>query len=90
MPKTQEEVKQEIQVIISGLEISAQNELLNFANYLAEKQRKTYADHWLEVAKRPVDAEPLSAEEQTQLEDESGYVDGKEAKREFNLKVDLP
>jgi len=45
---------------------------------------------WNEISRIDPDDIPLSEEETQQLNNDEGFVTGEEAKREFNLKIDLP
>lgn len=52
--------------------------------FLLQKVTKKHWDNILEIDGS------LNEEEKKSLDDDSGYVSGKEAKSEFRLQVDLP
>lgn len=58
----------------------------DYMQYLAIRDRPD----WNEIAQLDPDDIPLSDEEVEQLNANEGFVSGEEAKREFNLKIDLP
>jgi hypothetical protein len=64
----------------------AKQSAFDYIQYLSVKDRPD----WNEIAQLDPDDTPLSDEEMLQLNSDEGFVTGGEAKREFNLKVDLP
>lgn len=65
---------------------NAKQSALDYIQYLSVKERP----NWNEISKLDPDDSPLSEEEKQQLSSKEGFTTGEEAKREFNLKVDLP
>ncbi len=58
----------------------------DYIRYLSLKDRPD----WNQIAQLDADDIPLSDEELQQLKADEGFITGREANREFNLKVDLP
>jgi len=81
--------KEDIHHLVDRLPELDQKTAFDFLQYLIHR-----SDHkpngWAEIDDREPDDEPLSEEELRQLNSNSGYVTGEDAKREFGLQVDLP
>lgn len=58
----------------------------DYIQYLSVQERPD----WNEIKQLDPDDTPLSEEEMQQLNSDEGFITGEGAKREFNLKVDLP
>ncbi|AOZ94929.1 XRE family transcriptional regulator [Paenibacillus crassostreae] len=65
---------------------SAQQSTVDFMKFLSIQGRPD----WDDIARMEPDDLPLSEEEERQLADQGGFITGEDAKREFNLQVDLP
>ncbi|WP_028778120.1 hypothetical protein [Shimazuella kribbensis] len=76
--------KDKLNYMFQQLPSNYQDNVLDYMEFLLEKASK---NHWDNI---PEIDEPLNDEEKQLLNDDSGYVTGKEAKSEFRLQVDLP
>lgn len=81
--------KEDIHILVERLQEHDQKTVYDFLQYLIERSEKKPSG-WAEIDKAKPDDEPLTKEELRQLNSDSGYVTGEEAKREFGLQVDLP
>src|SRR5690625_2642485 len=64
----------------------AKQSAFDYMQYLFVQDRPD----WNEISRIDPDDIPFSEEETQQLNNDEGFVTGEEAKREFNLKIDLP
>jgi len=80
--------KKDLIDLIEQLPDSAQRSAYDYLNFLVY-DNVTRPD-WDEIARIEPDTIPLSEEEQRQLGSKEGFITGEEAKREFNLQIDLP
>lgn len=81
--------KEDIHDLVDRLQKHDQKTVFDFLQYLIDRSEKKPVG-WAEIDKAKADGEPLTEEELRQLNSDSGYVTGEEAKREFGLQVDLP
>jgi len=81
--------KEDIHNLVERLPEDDQKTVFDFMQYLLNRTTKTPSD-WEKIEQADPDDEPLSKEELRQLNSDSGFVTGEEAKCEFNLQVDLP
>ena len=81
--------KEDIHILIDHLQEYDQKTAFDFLQYLIERSKRKPAG-WAEIDQAEPDDEPLTEEELRQLNSDAGYVTGEEAKREFDLQVDLP
>ncbi|OPG16686.1 hypothetical protein [Ferroacidibacillus organovorans] len=81
--------KNDLHNLVERLYGSDQKTAFDFLQYLVERPSKNTLT-WDEIDAQEPDDEPLSEEELRQLNSDTGYVSGEEAKREFGLQVDLP
>lgn len=78
--------KQDIIELFEHLPEKAKQSAFDYLQFLSAKHRPD----WDDIFQLSPDIEPLSAEEEEQISRKEGFITGEEAKREFNLKVDLP
>lgn len=80
--------KEDIHSLIERLPEDDQKTVFDFMQYLINRSKKP--DCWKKIDQATPDDEPLTEEELRQLNSDTGYVTGEEAKNEFGLQVDLP
>ena len=78
--------KEDVIKLFEQLPEKEKQSTFDYMQYLSIKDRPD----WNEIAKLDPDDIPLSDEEVQQLKANEGFISGEEAKRELNLKVDLP
>ena len=78
--------KNKVLQIFEQLPESAQQSAFDFIQYLSAKQKQL---DWEDIAKLEPDANPLSEEEERQLNSESGFMSWEEAMNELNLPTDI-
>ena len=81
--------KEDIHILVERLQEHDQKTVFDFLRYLIDRSEKKPVS-WEEIDKAEPDEEPLTKEEHRQLNSDAGYVTGEEAKREFELQIDLP
>lgn len=81
--------KDDIHNLVERLQEHDQRTAFDFLQYLIDRSEKKPVG-WGEIDQAEPDDEPLTEEELRQLNSDAGYVTGEEAKREFELQVDLP
>ncbi|NHN35381.1 hypothetical protein [Paenibacillus agricola] len=81
--------KEDIHHLVDRLPEFDQKTAFDFLQYLIDRSGHK-PNGWAEIDNREPDDEPLSEKELRQLNTNSGYVTGEDAKREFGLQVDLP
>ncbi len=81
--------KDDIHNLVERLQEHDQKTAFDFLQYLIDRSQEKPAG-WAEIDQAEPDDEPLTEEELRQLNSDAGYVTGEEAKREFELQVDLP
>lgn len=82
--------KEDIVKMVDSLSNEDKKAAYDFIQFLIERSKSNKPKFWEDVDKSKSVNEPLSDDELQQLESEEGYVSEEEAKREFNLQVDLP
>ncbi len=80
--------KEDLHHLVDQLPEQAQNTAFDFLQYLVARSDRQLT--WDEIDQLEPDDEPLSEDALRQLNSDSGYVSGEEAKREFRLPIDLP
>ena len=78
--------KEDVIELFEQLPEKEKQSAFDYMQYLSIRDRPD----WNEIAQLDPDDIPLSDEELQQLNANEGFISGEEAKREFNLKVDLP
>lgn len=78
--------KEDVINLFEKLPENAKQSAFDYMQYLSIRDRPD----WNEIARLDPDDVPLSDEELQQLNANEGFITGEEAKREYNLKVDLP
>ena len=81
--------KEDIHNLVERLPEDDQKTVFDFIQYLLDRSKKK-PEGWEQIDQADPDDEPLSEAELRQLNSDSGYVTGEDAKREFGLQVDLP
>ncbi len=81
--------KEDIHNLVERLPEDDQKTVFDFMQYLLNRSTKK-PDDWERIDQVEPDDEPLTEEELRQLNSDTGYVTGEEARREFGLQVDLP
>lgn len=64
-----------------------QDNIIDILELLVKKHKAKLKAYWDGL---PEVDEPLSTEEKEMLQDKEGFITGEEAKRDFNLHIDLP
>lgn len=78
--------KEDVIRLFEQLPEKSKQSAFDYIQYLYVQDRPD----WDDISKSDPDDTPLSEEELQQLGADEGFVTGEEAKREFNLKTDLP
>lgn len=73
--------------LVEQLPEDAKQSAFDYLQFLTKRHSRP---DWKEIDKMEPDAEPLTDEENRQMNSDDGYITGEEANREFGLQVDLP
>jgi hypothetical protein len=82
--------KEDLYRMLDSLSNEDKKAAFDFIEFLVERSKSKKPQYWQDIDELDSDEEPLTDEEQKQLESEEGYISGEDAKREFGLQVDLP